>query len=154
MRWFAAAFALVAAVCTIASVAASKREGHLRAAAAERRLTEAQRNDLVQALSAHRGQKVLILFAVGDFEARQYAQDFDSMFRQAGWVVFGPKASVPFGMELRYFLPPQQSPTWSAARALDDALVKGGTEIIAIHNPDAKQPPDILYLEVGPKKVF
>ena len=57
----------------------------LRAAAAQRRLTPAQRDILVRKLSGFRGSTASVMCPQGDLEAGAYAEQFMEVLRQAGW---------------------------------------------------------------------
>jgi hypothetical protein len=50
-----------------------------------RRLTDAQKSAIKQAIAPYSGQKIKILYPMNDGEASQYAQDFAAVFRDAGW---------------------------------------------------------------------
>ena len=52
---------------------------------APRRLSDQQKEMLIAALKPFHGQRVDVVCILGDTEGKQFAQDFDTVFRQAGW---------------------------------------------------------------------
>jgi hypothetical protein len=74
---------------------------------AYRHLTDEQKQELIRALSPFRGDKVRIFYIVGDAEGKAYAEEFLSVFAQAGWDYgggFGVNQGIfdkdPIGIEI------------------------------------------------------
>lgn len=65
--------------------AANQRSHSIEQRVAQRHLSPAQRQALLQAIQPFAGQKVSVHVMQGDLEAQTFAGDFVSLFRTAGW---------------------------------------------------------------------
>jgi hypothetical protein len=64
---------------------ANRKTAELEQQQAPRRLSEAQKQTLITALSPYRGQKISLLTILGDAECKQFLQDFMDVLDAAGW---------------------------------------------------------------------
>lgn len=92
-----------------------------------RQLTTADQQTLVAAMSPFTGQQIDITSVSGDQEGRQFANDFASVARRAGWQASGVNETAftanPIGVEVLYRKPPTDEVPPPALAALVDALV-------------------------------
>jgi len=123
----------------------------LEAQSEDRHLWEYQNMKIKSAVSQFRGARLLILATTGQ-KTWRYATEFRDAFRQAGWIVVGPKA-VPPGDERiidvqlsKYSLAPA-----TEALTLRGSFAQAGVKQRTgqINDPDV--PRDLIVLWVGPK---
>jgi multidrug efflux pump subunit AcrA (membrane-fusion protein) len=122
---------------------------------ASRHLTDGEKRALVDALSQFRGYKVKIFCIAGDAEGKAYAEDFASVFAQAGWDYGGGDGvnesrfdKDPVGIEIT--LNAAQVAAGKiprAAETLGRTLSSLGLAVGGFRSPDV--PPDTIEIRIG-----
>jgi hypothetical protein len=118
-----------------------------------RKLTTDQKAILIQVLVAFPNQQVDVSYHPAASDARDYAQDFLTVFKVIGWKVSdgapfeslsGKSSGLAFVVSEPDSLPP-------SAEALRDALRVFGIEVATIANSAYGTPPGGFVLSVGPR---
>jgi hypothetical protein len=122
-----------------------------------RHLTDEEKRTLVSALSPFRGYKVRLFCIMDDAEGKAYADDFVSVFAQAGWDYGGGSGVTqsrfekdPVGIEIT--LNAAQVAAGKiprAAETLGRTLSTLGLAVGGFRSPDV--PPDTIEIRIGKK---
>jgi hypothetical protein len=123
---------------------------------APRRLTPDQQATLIAALSPFRGQKITIWFVMGNTESKDFASDFDSVIRRAGWddgggvnqATYGGPDPVGVEVFVKEATPDNEPP---ALVGLVVTLAKMGLMPGRNVDVDADLPIDTIKLSIGAK---
>ncbi|MGD0769880.1 MAG: hypothetical protein ABSB42_16980 [Tepidisphaeraceae bacterium] len=135
----------------------SEINGGVRAKDSSRRLSDKQKETLADLAKAFRGRKVVIWCEIGDGEGWRYAQDFSSVFENAGvdchGTVSGPMKTALFGVEVVANEKPEQK-TGEFAVALLAWLEANGVQTINARKGGglgltAEIPKNEVYLRVA-----
>lgn len=110
-----------------------------------------QKTQILQTLSQYPGQKVLILFGVGN-EAAVYANQFRNLFLKAKWRVDGPRAAPINQMVLDVQVSADnRTPTRPEVLAVLSALKSAGVKCRSGVILDSNVPWDLMVLWAGAK---
>ncbi|HZC98389.1 MAG TPA: hypothetical protein VE267_20120, partial [Bradyrhizobium sp.] len=140
-----------------AAADAAKRAAEVEAKQADRKLTDAQRATILEAIEPYPGQRVTLVVPLGDADAYRYAKQFEHIFKEAKWEITGG------GIAQDVYTEPVPHGIFTAiSKALGDvhkapigagtfmkALIELGLTKEGFSAPDV--PDDNLFMRVGPK---
>jgi hypothetical protein len=117
-----------------------------------RKLTTDQKAVLIQVLVAFPDQQVDVSYHPAASDARDYAQDFLTVFKVIGWKVSdgAPSESLNRKSSGLAFVVSEPDSLPPSAEALRDALRVFGVEVATIADPAYSTPPGGFILSVGP----
>jgi hypothetical protein len=118
-----------------------------------RKLTTDQKAVLIQVLVAFPNQQVDVSYHPAANDARDYAQDFLTVFKVIGWKVSDGAPSESLSRECSglAFVVSEGDSLSPSAEALRDALRVFGVEVATIADPTYSTPPGGFILSVGPR---
>jgi hypothetical protein len=118
-----------------------------------RKLTTDQKAVLIQVLVAFPNQQVDVSYHPAASDARDYAQDFLTVFKVVGWKVTdgAPSESLNTQSSGLAFVVGEQGSLPPSAEALRDALRVFGVEVATISDPAYVTGSDGFILSVGPR---
>jgi hypothetical protein len=118
-----------------------------------RKLTTDQKAVLIQVLVAFPDQQVDVTYHPAACDARDYAQDFLTVFKVIGWKVSDGAASESLNRKSSglAFVIGEQGSLPPSAEALRDALRVFGVEVATISDPACSIGPSGFILSVGPR---
>jgi hypothetical protein len=133
---------------------AKQKAIEIEAKQAPRRLSENQKEIMVQRLREIKGARIRITTILGNTESVVYGQDFALALQAAGWHVEGGginqsvfTGKIPVGLNL-IIKDPNNPPPGSLA--LDDLLMQLGIKYNDFRDPSI--PPDVIVMIVGSRE--
>lgn len=161
-QWATAIFGLFTVFAIVLSIIVSNRKDKLEKAEEARRaaiqmpraINGQQSSELIAALSPYRGQKVVILAALGD-EPLAFARNFLGVFETAGWEVYGPNPAPldqnAVGLQISISTQYWGHPPPPAVKALFDTLRRMNLGCRDTYVVDPSVRPDTILFWVGTK---
>ena len=118
-----------------------------------RKLTTDQKAVLIQVLVGFPDQQVDVSYHPSVSDARDYAQDFLTVFKVIGWKVSDGAPSESLNRECSglAFVVSERDSLPPSAEALRDALRVFGVEVATISDPACSTGPGGFILSVGPR---